>query len=93
MNKVPLLAALALVLGTSAAFAAHSPNLNPAFVTTEKCSYLERQFPTKDATSYSAGKQLNAEQNALSYCRTDKHKTASLGERAAHLSRAIVARS
>src|SRR5688572_11902309 len=75
MNKIPLMAAVALVLGTPLAFAADSGLPSPALATTEHCSRLETQFPIKDdATSYSAAKKQAAEQNAMSLCRQDKHK-------------------
>ncbi len=75
MHKIPLMAAVALVLGTPLAFAADNALPNPALAYTEHCSNLETQYPIKDdATSYSAAKKQAAEQNALSLCRQDKHK-------------------
>jgi len=91
MNKVPLLAVVAFVLGTSAAFAANNELLKPDFATTEKCSYLEQNYPAKAAMSYSSAKQLTGAQNAESYCRTDKHKTA-MSDRHTSASHAIGAK-
>lgn len=73
MNKIPLLTTLALVIGTSAAFAANTELLKPDFARTETCGDVAQRYPAPrdPVTSYSAGKQLAAEQDAQSYCRTN----------------------
>jgi hypothetical protein len=64
MNKVPFLTAVALVVGTSAAFAADTEVLKPDFATTENCAYLDQHIKT--APSYSATR----------HCGIDKRRTA-----------------
>jgi hypothetical protein len=77
MNKIPLAAAIALVLTSSLAFASNTKLPPQTLATTEHCSYLEMQHPIQDAKSYSAAKKQVAEQNAMGLCRQDKQDNAS----------------
>lgn len=82
MNKIPFLTAVALVVGTSAAFAANTELLKPDVATGYRCNYLEQQYPAKTTMSYSGGKQLTAEQNAGSYCRNNTDNNDKFSDRA-----------
>lgn len=82
MNKVPFLTALALVVGTSAAFAANTELLKPDIATTDRCPYLDQHYPVTPAMTYAGGKQLAAEQNAQSYCRDNPDNTDKFADRA-----------
>lgn len=79
MSKLPLLTAIALVLGTSAAFAASDELLKPDIATTQMCNSLETQYRAKPTTD---AKQLAEEQNAMSYCRTNRDNQDKFADRA-----------
>lgn len=82
MNKVPFLTALALVVGTSAAFAANTQLLKPDIAGTQTCSQLSERYPMTPAMTYAGGKQLAAEQNAQSYCRNNADNNDKFADRA-----------
>jgi hypothetical protein len=93
MNKVPFLTALALVVGTSAAFAANTELLKPDFARTETCSDLSQRYPATPAMTYSGGKQLARIQNADSYCRTNADNNDKFADRAeAHANQHAIGR-
>jgi hypothetical protein len=75
MNKIPMVAALALVLGAPLAFAADSNVPSPSAMTTTHCSNLETPSPIKGgAMDYSSAKKQTAEEEAMSLCKWDYHK-------------------
>jgi hypothetical protein len=82
MSKLPLLTAVALVLGTSAAFAASDELLKPDFATTYMCNSLEEQYRVNPAMNHPDSQQLAEEQNAMSYCRTNRDNQDKFADRA-----------
>ena len=75
MNKIPMVAALALVLGAPLAFAADNNLPSPSAMTTLHCPNLETPSPINgSAMNYSSAKRQAAEEEALSLCRQDRHK-------------------
>lgn len=74
MYKIPAVVAVALVLGPPLAFGANNGLPNPADLTTQHCSYLETQMPSKAQKPYAAATTQAAEEKALSLCRQDRHK-------------------
>jgi hypothetical protein len=82
MNKLPLLTAVAIVLGTSAAFAGSDELLKPDFATTYMCNSLEDQYRENPAMNHPDSQQLADEQNAMSYCRTNRDNQDKFADRA-----------
>jgi hypothetical protein len=79
MNKIPMLAALALVLGAPLAFAADNTLSSPSAMTTTHCTNLETPSPINGrAMDYSSAKKQAAEEEAMSLCRWDYHKNGSI---------------
>jgi hypothetical protein len=79
MNKIPMLAALALVLGAPLAFAADNTLSSPSAMTTTHCTNLETPSPINGrAMDYSSAKKQAAEEQAMSLCRWDYHKNGSI---------------
>jgi hypothetical protein len=75
MNKIPMAAAVALLLGSPLAFAADSNLPSPAGMTPLHCPNIETPSPIGDgAMNYSSAKKQTAEEEALSLCRQDRHK-------------------
>ena len=75
MNKIPMAAAVALVLGSPLAFAANNSLPSPADMTTLHCANIETPSPINDsAKSYSSARKQTAEEEAMSLCRQDRHK-------------------
>jgi hypothetical protein len=83
MNKIPMVAAVALVLGTPLAFAADNnvqSNLpSPSAMTTTHCTNLETPSPINGgAMDYSSAKKQAAAEEAMSLCKWDYHKNGGL---------------
>ena len=82
MNKLPLLTAVALVLGTSAAFAASDELLKPDFATTYMCNDLEDQYRDTAALKHPNANLMAQEQEAMSYCRVNRDNQDKFADRA-----------
>jgi hypothetical protein len=82
MNKVLIAATIAMVSGTSLAFAKSEPISN-ADLTTLHCSRVGQQF-SNDRSAYKSEAAFQvAEQKALSLCRADRHEKDDAGKHTA----------
>lgn len=81
MNKIPMVAAVALVLGSPLAFAANSNLPSPAGMTSLHCPNIETPSPIGDgAMNYSSAKKQTAEEEAMLLCRQDRHKNGGVAQ-------------
>jgi hypothetical protein len=79
MNKIPMVAAVALVLGAPLAFAADNNLPSPSAMTTTHCTNLETPSPINGgAMDYASAKKQAAEEEAMSLCKWDYHKDRSV---------------
>ena len=80
MNRILMAATAVLVASAPLAFAASDTNVSPSEMTTMHCSSLDQRFSQMKFQSDAA--RQNAQEEAMSLCREDRHKNG--GKQADH---------